>query len=192
MPHTVNPPNVDAATQPSISLIADSPALAMGAIYQAAAQSAAVLLQNAVAQQQQQNALMQAVASQGVMIIYSLATAASETAVEKLLQTNSAETVATPLAAASTTAAAINSQITDALKLTLDSVLPHSGDVAYGLRAVADALAASIEHINRANRENMLHVVQLAARTAYLAAIAREPDKAAAYQDAITALDKLV
>lgn len=187
MPETVNPQITDAVTQANVKSVAESPAIAMGSIYQSLAHATGLLFENAVSQQQQQNALAQAAANQGIMQIYSLDTAAAGASARVA---GDADTAA-PLDAARKAVSQISGQITDAVNFSLDKTLLHSGDVAYGVRAAADALVASIERVNRANHENLLQIVQLAARTACLAAMLREPDKADAYRQILGAIDDL-
>lgn len=62
-PTAVNSQITDAVTQANISVVAQSPAVAMSTIYQAMAHSVAVLFANAVAQQQMGAVAAQAIAS---------------------------------------------------------------------------------------------------------------------------------
>jgi hypothetical protein len=64
----------DAVTQSNVKVIGEAPAMALGTIYQALANSTSLTFQNAVSTQQQQNMLQQAAASQGVIQIYSVDT----------------------------------------------------------------------------------------------------------------------
>ena len=68
-PTTVNNQITDAVTQVNVKVLAESPAMAMGSLYQTMAHSTGILFQNAVSAQQQQNTLSQAAANQGVMQI---------------------------------------------------------------------------------------------------------------------------
>lgn len=86
-PTAVNSQITDAITQANTKVIAESPAMAMGSLYQALAHSTGILFENAVAAQQQQNTLAQAAANQGVMQIYSVDTTAAAGATEKVAQT---------------------------------------------------------------------------------------------------------
>ncbi len=67
---TVNAQITDAVTQTNVKVLAESPAMAMGSIYQTMAHSTGILFENAVSAQQQQNTLTQAATNQGVMQIY--------------------------------------------------------------------------------------------------------------------------
>lgn len=87
-PTAVNSQITDAITQANVKVIAESPAMAMGQIYQAMAYSTGILFQNAVAAQQQQNTLAQAAANQGVIQIYSIDTVAGAVATGKIAQSD--------------------------------------------------------------------------------------------------------
>ena len=86
IPTAVNDQITDAVTQANVKLLAESPAMAMGAIYQTMAHSTGILFENAVSAQQQQNTLTQASTNQGVMQIYSMGTMADAAATEKVGQ----------------------------------------------------------------------------------------------------------
>jgi hypothetical protein len=181
-PTPVNSQITDAVTQANVKVLAESPAMAMGSIYQALAHSTGILFENAVNQQQQQNMAALAAEAQGVMRIYTIDT---------MPHAASAEAVQAPHVAARAALASVNSQITDAVTFSNDAVLSHSGDVAYGVRAACDALASAIERMNHITQKNLLDTVKLAARAACLAGMLREPDKAAAYQEVLAAIDGL-
>nr|WP_294858556.1 RebB family R body protein [uncultured Fluviicola sp.] len=85
MADTVNPQITDAVTQTNVKVIAEAPAMAMGAIYQAMAQSMGILMENAVTAQQNMNIIGQATTTQGVALIYSVDTAAAGAATNKIL-----------------------------------------------------------------------------------------------------------
>ena len=86
IPTAVNDQITDAVTQANVKVLAESPAMAMGAIYQTMAHSTGILFENAVSAQQQQNTLTQASTNQGVMQIYSVGTMADAAATEKVGQ----------------------------------------------------------------------------------------------------------
>lgn len=71
----VNPQITDAVTQTNVKVLAEAPAMSMGALYQSLAHSMGLLFENAVAAQQQQQILAQAATAQGVTQIYSLGAA---------------------------------------------------------------------------------------------------------------------
>ena len=86
IPTAVNDQITDAVTQANVKVLAESLAMAMGAIYQTMAHSTGILFENAVSAQQQQNTLTQASTNQGVMQIYSMGTMADAAATEKVGQ----------------------------------------------------------------------------------------------------------
>lgn len=188
-PTPVNSQITDAVTQANVKVLAEAPAMAMGTIYQALAHSAGILFENAVSQQQQQQSILaQSATVQGVVQIYSVDTMADATATSKAASIDATQA---PHIAARQAVAAVNSQITDAVRFSNHAVLSHSGDIAYGVRAASDALACAIERMNHATQKNLLDTVKLAARAACLAGMVRDPDKASAYQDVLAAIDAL-
>lgn len=82
---TVNPQITDAVTQTNVKVIAEAPAMALSSIYQAMAHSTGILFENAVTTQQNMNVIAQAATTQGVAMIYSVDTAASGAATNKIL-----------------------------------------------------------------------------------------------------------
>lgn len=98
-PTAVNSQITDSITQANVKVIAESPAMAMGQIYQSIAHSTGILFENAVAAQQQQNTLAQAAANQGVMQIYSLDTTAAAGATGKIAQSDVPDTMLSLLTA---------------------------------------------------------------------------------------------
>ncbi len=64
----------DAVTQSNVKVLAESPAMAMGTIYQALAHSTGMMFENSVNTQQQQNMLQQSATAQGVIQMYSVDT----------------------------------------------------------------------------------------------------------------------
>ncbi len=65
-PTSVNDQITDAVTQSNVKVLGDAPAIAMGAIYQTAAQAAGLAAQNAVSNQQNVNELAIAVVTRCV------------------------------------------------------------------------------------------------------------------------------
>ena len=90
-PTAVNDQITDAVTQSNVKVVGESPAMAMGTVYQTMAHSTGILFENAVAAAQQQTTLSQAASNQGVMQIYSLDTTATAGASEKVGQTGVAD-----------------------------------------------------------------------------------------------------
>lgn len=85
MPDTVNPTITDAVTQTNAKVVGEAPAIAMGAIYQALAHSMSILFENAVSAQAQLAITAQAATTQGVATLYSIDTASTGVATEKIL-----------------------------------------------------------------------------------------------------------
>ncbi|AQR66209.1 R body protein RebB-like protein [Aquaspirillum sp. LM1] len=83
---TVNAQITDAVTQTNVKVLAESPAMAMGSLYQTMAHSTGILFENSASAQQQQNTLSQAAANQGVIQLYSMATMSDAAATEKVSQ----------------------------------------------------------------------------------------------------------
>ncbi|RXM51666.1 MULTISPECIES: RebB family R body protein [unclassified Chryseobacterium] len=85
MAQTVNQQITDAVTQANVKVVAESPAMALGNVYQSAAHSTGIMFENAVNAQNQQNILGQAATTQGVMQIYSIDTVSDAIAIAKML-----------------------------------------------------------------------------------------------------------
>lgn len=81
MADSVNSQITDAVTQSNVKVVAESPAMAMGTLYQSMAHSTGIMFENAVTTQNQQNIMAQAATTQGVMQIYSLDTVSDAAAV---------------------------------------------------------------------------------------------------------------
>ena len=60
MAETVNPQITDAVTQTNVKVLAEAPAMAMGALYQTMSHSLGLLMENAVTAQQNMNIIGQA------------------------------------------------------------------------------------------------------------------------------------
>ena len=83
---TVSTKITDAVTQSNVKVVAESPAIALGNVYQSAAHSTGLMFANAVNAQNQQNILSQTATTQGVMQIYSLDTIADAIAIARMLE----------------------------------------------------------------------------------------------------------
>jgi len=70
-PTTVNPQVTDSVTQANTKVLGDAPAMAMGNIFQALAQSSGILFENSVNAQQQLNIAAQAATTLGVSTLLS-------------------------------------------------------------------------------------------------------------------------
>lgn len=85
-PTSVNSQITDAVTQSNVKVLGDAPAVAMGNLYQATAQALSNAAHNATTAQQQSNVMAQAATTQGVALLYSLDTASTGMATQKILQ----------------------------------------------------------------------------------------------------------
>jgi len=68
-PTAVNSQITDAITQANVKVLGDAPAVALGSLYQAIAQSLSLSAQNATSAQQQANALAEAVTTRCVLVL---------------------------------------------------------------------------------------------------------------------------
>ena len=87
-PTPVNDQITDAVTQANVKVLADAPAMAMGAIFQSLAHSTGILFENATSAQQQLGIAAQAATNQGVIQIYSMDTMAGAVATSKLAKSD--------------------------------------------------------------------------------------------------------
>ena len=85
-PTSVNNQITDSVTQANVQVLGDAPANAMGNLYQATAQALGNAAHNTTTAQQQTNVMAQAATTQGVALLYSLDTAATGMATQKILQ----------------------------------------------------------------------------------------------------------
>lgn len=83
-PTSVNSQITDAVTQTNVKVLGDSPAMALGDLYQATAQALSNAAHNATAAQQQASAASQASTTQGVATLYAIDTAAAGRATQQL------------------------------------------------------------------------------------------------------------
>ena len=103
-PTQVNDQITDAVTQSNVTVLGDSPAMAMGAIFQSLAHSTGILYENAVSAQQQLAIASQAATNQGVIQIYSIDTMAGAVATSKIAQSDTPSTMLSLLTALKATA----------------------------------------------------------------------------------------
>ncbi len=87
-PTAVNNQITDSVTQANVKVLGDAPAIAMGNLYQATAQALANAAHNATNAQQQAAVTAQAATTMGVSTLYSIDTATTGVATEKILGTN--------------------------------------------------------------------------------------------------------
>lgn len=84
-PTAVNDQITDTVTQANTQVLAVSPAIAMGNLYQATAQALANAAHNATMAQQQMYVTAQAATTTGVALLYSLGTASDGAATKAIL-----------------------------------------------------------------------------------------------------------
>jgi hypothetical protein len=83
-PTAVNSQITDSVTQANTKVLADSPAVAMGNLYQATAQALANAAHNATSAQQNAVITAQAATTQGVATLFSIDTATTGVATQKI------------------------------------------------------------------------------------------------------------
>jgi hypothetical protein len=83
-PTSVNDQVTDSVTQANVKVLADAPAVALGNLFQATAQALANAAHNATTAQQQVSITAQAATTQGVATLYSIDTATTGVATEKI------------------------------------------------------------------------------------------------------------
>ena len=83
-PTSVNDQITDSVTQANTKVLGDAPAIAMGNLFQATAQALANAAHNATSSQQQTNITAQAATTMGVTTLYSIDTAATGIATQKI------------------------------------------------------------------------------------------------------------
>jgi len=83
-PTAVNSQITDSVTQANTKVLGDAPAMAMGNLYQATAQALANAAHNATSAQQNAVITAQAATTQGVATLYSIDTATTGVATQKI------------------------------------------------------------------------------------------------------------
>jgi len=84
-PTAVNDQITDSVTQANVKVLGDSPAIAMGNLFQATAQALSNSAHNATSAQQQSSVTAQAATTMGVATLYSLDTASTGKATQAIL-----------------------------------------------------------------------------------------------------------
>ena len=92
-PTALNSQITDAVTQSNVKVLGDSPAMAMGAVFQSLAHSTGILYENAVSSQQQLAIAAQAATNQGVIQVYSIDSMAGAVATSKVAQSDTPYTL---------------------------------------------------------------------------------------------------
>jgi hypothetical protein len=209
---TVNPQITDAVTQANVKVLGEAPAMAMGVIYQSLANATGILFENAVSAQQQQNIAAQAATNQGVIQIYSVATATNTNAVGKVAQSDvpdnmlallTALRASQPAAMTATEsspqpdsdppqASSADNEIEQAIRFINAEVFGHVQPFLSGMHAAVEEMAAAIDALNRVTHQNLLHTLQDAAIAMVMASMIREPEKAKEYGEVLLAIKQLV
>jgi hypothetical protein len=83
-PTSVNSQITDSITQANTKVLGDAPAMAMGNLFQATAQALSNAAHNATTSQQQTNITAQAATTMGVTTLYSIDTASTGEATQKI------------------------------------------------------------------------------------------------------------
>ncbi|HME24280.1 MAG TPA: RebB family R body protein [Acetobacteraceae bacterium] len=87
-PTLVNGQITDSVTQANVKVLADSPAHAVGMVYQVAGNVAGLSMQNAVSHQQSKSLIGTAVTTQGVNLLYSMPVAADARGTNEIFSGN--------------------------------------------------------------------------------------------------------
>ena len=90
MAATVEPQVIDAVTATNVKVVAESPAMAMGTLYQSLAHSTGILFENTVSGAKQADMIGLAATNQGIMQIYSFDTVADAVSIAQVLKANAA------------------------------------------------------------------------------------------------------
>jgi hypothetical protein len=100
-PTPMNSVITDAVTQTNVSILGESPSVAMANTYQVLAQVVGASMQNAVSNQQGANTVDLAVTTQGTNVLYALSSAADAKGTSEILGGNPVAEALTSLQAAS-------------------------------------------------------------------------------------------
>ncbi len=191
-PDSVNSQITDAVAQVNTKVLGDAPAMAMGNLFMATSQALSNAAHNATNSQQQSYVTMQAATTMGVSTLYALDTASTGVATHEIYQAQPSAKVEAPspealqskLEAALEALNAARGQATSAVGSSSGSTkLAHtSEDFADAMRAAAGAFAVSLHAIGDSIYGQQMHIIQLAATAACLAAMIKSPDQAKNYE----------
>ena len=192
---TVNAQITDAVTQSDAALLADAPAKAIETLYLTLSQSAGRLLENAVSAQLNQTMIATAAMSQGIALLYGAERVDGMRTIDVLSSSGALnERVQQSAEAASALAdqareAGISSAAAVAHGDTSSAV--HSTQVLHAVRTSAETIAAAMQSAGQALHEDLARTLKLAATTACLAGMLRDPAKAAEYETVLAAIERL-
>lgn len=210
-PTSVNDQITDSVTQSNVKVLGEAPAMAMGNLYQATAQALSNAAHNATNHQMQAGVTLEAATTQGVVQLYSVDTASTGAATKAILgddehgsasnakiasaATDLEETITRATAAvkeqSDAPASAINKEIEDAVKFTLESNLGSADAFHHAVRAVMSADAASLQEIAKNQQQNALEIIKLAATTTTLKAMIETPDQTEKYEKILNIIKSL-
>jgi hypothetical protein len=167
----------DAVTATNTRPPGNTPAIALGSIYQAVAHALGEAVQIAVNNQQQSYVVAQAATTQGVMQLLSIDTASSA------VPSDGDKTSAVAHALAATTApdpvaGTIAQAIESASKLGLDNAGPWSEAV----RIIMSTVAVALCELQKVSQDNNMAMIKQAAIAAVLIAMIKAPDQLEQYQ----------
>lgn len=163
-PTAVNSQITDAITQSNLTVLAQSPAFALAAMYQTQAHAIGLMFHNAVAAQQQQNILGLAVVQRSVMLIGDIS--GRHAAPAWAPAQAGLDSVATPVAAA-----------------------PADPSIAIG--RFAEALGEARDQTDDASHGKRLQVLKLAAMAACVEGALRSPEHAQVYGELLDTIKDL-
>ncbi len=184
---SVNSQITDSVTQTNVKILSETPASAVGNLYQAIAQSLSIAAQNAVNAQQQIYVTMQAATTMGVANLYNLDTASTGVSTESTPQLDEALKLiqsSRPASDSMLIVEAADTNAADASPSTNDEFAGH-------IRSVADTFAESLEHLSEVAYIQLLQTIQLAATAATLAELIKAPDLLQSYERVLETIKNL-
>jgi hypothetical protein len=193
-PTAVNAQITDAVTQSNAPAVAQAPAVAVGTIYQAVAQSIGLTIENAAQYLQSMNTIANAALAAALVQLMQANDVPDvdeiRNALQKLQQVHASRESAVA-ASAAPSSDAIAAQIEAAVKLANETVLGHAGDVAYAIRAGTDAAVGALNAIGTSLHQDRLRTLQMAATAACLEGMLRDPAKAAEYEAVLQVVKRI-
>ncbi|HEY0893964.1 MAG TPA: RebB family R body protein [Cellvibrio sp.] len=184
-PTAVNSQITDAVTQANTKTIGESPAIAMGNLFQSTSQALASAAFNATYAQQQFAVTVQAATTMCVALICSVDTDHSAEGIKANLD-NAKASLDQTLAAANVT-----EQVDEAVHAALHNVLGSAGDFSYGTRAVMDAFASSLAQLSANTHRTSMDVIRAAATATTLAAMIKSPENAGSYEKVLELIKRM-
>lgn len=184
-PTAVNSQITDAVTQANTKTIGESPAIAMGNLFQSTSQALASAAFNATYAQQQFAVTVQAATTLCVTLICSVDTDRSAEGIKANLDSAKASLDQT-LAASN-----VKEQVDEAVHAALHNVLGSAGDFSYGTRAVMDAFASSLAQLSANTHRTSMDVIRAAATAATLAAMIKAPENVGSYEKVLELIKRM-